>query len=529
MKIKNDFFNNVKRITGIEPNGPGSLVVLELSVLEELLAYAKTLTTGRLAGFAQQVKQVIFTKKLWSVSKQTTVTFMPGMTPDNVAWDSVTIVGLDKLTEFLESEPQHGKDWLTVVTVVRQKKMAHLEAEREAAEEARAKKQAEELEAIERARAVQAEKDLEKAAAKLEQSHEKLNTEIVAVDQAVSAEKQRMVDEHDEQVESIKREHEQEKQVVVEEIEKEVQEAEEEILAEAREQLEDVDDAAESKLVEMKQEQDEVENEQRTEAIQAAAVIEAEISNTQDEATAKALRQTLADEQAARAKILEETKKAHDAQQQAAVEEARALKEEIEKSASAKIKQERKVGEEKMQVAVSEVEQDKQDLIEKQEKIQEIEAEKVDLEGTIVTDGLEQQKREVEEDKELVDDTTTDDIAEETDATHPRASKEDRVVVSRKTNPNGSSFIKLSVPSDLSPGESDEISVFLKKEVVDLLAQYHQIHKKIEEEGSLEDVSAKDKAVLASAGAEFKLIREQYVQQRREKVLARREKLVAQY
>ena len=44
---------------------------------------------------------------------------------------------------------------------------------------------------------------------------------------------------------------------------------------------------------------------------------------------------------------------------------------------------------------------------------------------------------------------------------------------------------------------------------------------------TIDDVSADDKAVLASAGAEFKKIREQYVKQRTEKVLERREQLVA--
>lgn len=120
-----------------------------------------------------------------------------------------------------------------------------------------------------------------------------------------------------------------------------------------------------------------------------------------------------------------------------------------------------------------------------------------------------------------------DDIIVE-DVVHPRASKEDRVTVSRKNNQNGSSFIKMSVPCDMSPGESDTVSIFLSKEVGELLAQYHDIHKKIGEDGSLEDVSADDKKVLASAGAEFKRIRDKYVQQRKEKVLARREQLTAE-
>lgn len=81
----------------------------------------------------------------------------------------------------------------------------------------------------------------------------------------------------------------------------------------------------------------------------------------------------------------------------------------------------------------------------------------------------------------------------------------------------------------MSPGESDTVSVFLSKEAGVLLEQYHQIYKNIGGDGSLEAVSADEKKVLASAGAEFERIREQYVQQRKQKVLERREQLVARF
>lgn len=526
MKMRNDFVRNVKQITGIEPDGIGSLIALDVKVQQELLEYIQTLGP-QFKRFEQRVEEAMFTKGLVAVGKENGVMITPGGLPDHVDWGSVTIVAVDKLIEFVESaSPQLSEQWLIFLRFFRGAKMAKIVAEKEAVEEERAEKRAKELEAIETARVLRAGKDLEQAATKLEEQSEKLNNEIVRVDQAVSEKKQRVVEQHQREVESIEEEHEKEKQVIVKEIEQKVKEAEEELVVETREQLQDIDDAAERKVEDMKREQEEVEDVQRAEALKAAVAIEAEISNTQDQAVREALKQNLEDEQTARARASDDTRKAHALEQQAVVEEARALKLEAERSAAFKIEKEKVVAREEVEAAVESVEQDKQDLIQKREKIQEIEVEQVDLEGSIHTDVLEQEKREVEEDKEIVRDTTTDDVVQET--VHPRASKEDRVVVSRKSNPNGSSFIKMSVPSDLSPGESDEISVFLKKEVVDLLAQYHRIHKKIGEEGSLDDVSAEDKSVLASAGAEFKLIREQYVTQRRQKVMARRETLVAQ-
>ena len=534
-KMKKDFFDNMTRITGIEnPDGPGSFIVLDMEVLEELLVYAKTFTTGRMARFSKEVEGFIFTKKLMTIAKQNGVTMTHTMDMKRMGWDSADIAGLQKIMEFLLESSAEQKDGfndqrlmqlMQLLQVIYRRKMVRLAVKKEAAEEARAKKQAEELEAIEKARVAQAEKDLAKAAAKLEQEKQKLDTEIVHLDQAVSAEKQRVVAEHQKEVENIAREHELEKQIVVEEIKQELKEVEEEIVVEAREQIAEVDDAAESKLVEMKQKQAEVENEQRAEEMEVVATIEAEISNTQNQAVVEALQKNLEEQKISRARALEETAKAHALEQQAVVAEAKVLKEEINKSTIAKIEEENTVAQEQLQSAVEIVEQEKQDLIEAKEKIKEIEVEKVDLEGTIQTDLLEQEKNDVEEDEEIVDDTSIDDIVEET--VHPRSSKEDRVIVTRKSNPNGSSFIKLSVPSDMSPGQSDTVSIFLSKEVGDLLAQYHIIHKDIAEDGSLEDVSADDKKVLASAGTEFKRIREQYVKQRTEKVLERREQLVA--
>lgn len=529
MKEREEIFSNMKRITGIaNPNGPEDFIALELEVLEELLGYAQTLTSLK---FAEQVKTFIFVKKLMILAKQNgiTLTTMGVYNPKRMDWDSADIAGLDKIIEFLKAalhEVRYAEPILLFVEVVRGSKMAQLAAERDAAEKARAKKQAEELEAIEKARVAQAEKDLAKAAAKLEQDSQKLDTEIVKVDQAVSAEKQRVVAEHQKEVESIEREHEEEKQVVVEEIKQELKEAVKEIQDEAREKAAEAEAAAENKFVEMKATHDDVENGLRTEAMVATAAIEAEIENAQDPAVIQALKTKLDEEQAARARVMEETEKAHALEKQAIAGEAKVLKREILKSAKNKIRSLRRTEQEKLESAVETVEQEKQDLIEMKEKIQEIEVEKVDLEGAIQTDVLEQEKRNVEEDKEIVDDTTTDDLVEELNV-HPRASKEDTVTISRKNNPNGSSFIKMSVPSDLSPGESDTVAIFLSKEVGELLAQYHQIHKKIGGVGSLSGVSADDKKVLALAGAEFKRIREQYVQQRKEKVLARRERLAA--
>ncbi|CAM9936518.1 unnamed protein product [Sphacelaria rigidula] len=141
-KIHDDFLNNVRRITGIEKYGLGSMIALDMDVLEELLAYTKTLTTGRLAGFAQDVKGFIFWKKLITVGKQCGVMIIPGFKPERVDWSGVDVMGMDKIIEFLKSEPRFGERWLNVIQVVRQSKVVELAAQREAAEEALATKQA---------------------------------------------------------------------------------------------------------------------------------------------------------------------------------------------------------------------------------------------------------------------------------------------------------------------------------------------------------------------------------------------------
>jgi len=156
----------------------------------------------------------------------------------------------------------------------------------------------------------------------------------------------------------------------------------------------------------------------------------------------------------------------------------------------------------------------------------EIEKEKVEVEGNIHIEVLEEKKRDAEEDREVAEEAV---VVVEEELISPRLSKHGRVTLSRKKNPNGSLFIKLRVPSDLSPGQYDDVSIFLSKETMALLTQYRKIHRKIENENSLEDVSADEKKVLALTGSEFKSIREQYVHQRKESALARRELLVAQF
>ncbi|CAN0545745.1 unnamed protein product, partial [Ectocarpus sp. 12 AP-2014] len=167
-KYKIDFYNNVQRIIGIIPDGPETMVVLDMEVLEELLVYAKSVTTGQMATFSEYVEEIIFSKKLITIAKQNGVTMTHTMDPRRMGWDSAEIAGLAKIIEFLlesSTEMKNRNDILQMVRDIHRWKLAKIVAEREAAEEARAKKQVEELEAVEKARVVQAEKDLANDAA----------------------------------------------------------------------------------------------------------------------------------------------------------------------------------------------------------------------------------------------------------------------------------------------------------------------------------------------------------------------------
>lgn len=177
------------------------------------------------------------------------------------------------------------------------------------------------------------------------------------------------------------------------------------------------------------------------------------------------------------------------------------------------------------------VELQKQDLVETIGEVQTLQLGQLDLEGRVRTEELEREKCVVDEDKILVE-TKLADVLESPvhldNAVHPRVSKEGLVEVSRKKNGNGSAFAFILVPSDLSPGEHDRMSVFVSKEAVNVLEQYRGVFRKIEKDSSLANVSVDEKKVIASAGAEFRDLRRQYVKQRQEKVLERVTKLASQ-
>ena len=532
-----EFAKNFTRITGMPFGGnmEEKLHQLSTDVLEELIQYMEDVGMTREIGF---LEQILSTKKL--VDKFTAVASEHGvkLTAQMIHRGQVEFLqkldigGLDTLIDFLKSDPilsqdQSGRSQALLMKMefMRGHKMAVMKAAAEASEEERAKKKQKQLEAIEKARQVKEEEELNKAAARLEEEKRELDKEVARVKQAVSAEKRRVEEENKREMDNIDREHEEKKKALVTKYSNKVKDREEELKAEALQKKKDIELEANVKIVEMKQAHAEKEEEVRAKATEALVSIEAEISNTEDPAVKAALSENLRVEQEARAKELEETAKSNALEQQNVVEETKLLKKEADKQIRSTLEEEKREAVEKLESEVQAIEEQKQDLIEKQEEVMEIEKEKVDLEGSIHTEVLEEEKRDVEEDREMIEEAVVE-VEEETIS--PRLSKDGRVKLSRKVNPNGSSFIKLKVPSDLSPGQYDDVSIFLSKETMTLLTQYRKIHRKIENDSSLGDVSSDDKKVLAFAGPEFKRIMEQYVQQRKESVLARRELLVAQ-
>lgn len=345
------------------------------------------------------------------------------------------------------------------------------------------------------------------------------------MEKQVRLEKERVAAEMEKVVKNIEREKEEEKRVIADQAQRELEETVEVVVAEAREQIEEVEYQAEAKLVQLQVEEAEAESKELAEEIEDDATAEAEISEGVDQAAAERLRDAARAKKKKRADERRKRRLAAERRKAAVAEEARALKAEIEKGVDQTVQEKTASATDEMESKIASVQEDTEDLVEQTRVVQQLEQEKVDLEGEIVVESLEQEKREAEEDRDIAEDMGEKamDAAE-----HPRTSKKDRVRVKRTKKANGSSFVKIDVPSDLSPGAYDTVSMFVSKEVSGLLARYRRVHAKISADGSLRNLSPDDKRALALAGAEFKKIREQYVEQRTGGVVARREQLAGQ-
>ena len=109
----------------------------------------------------------------------------------------------------------------------------------------------------------------------------------------------------------------------------------------------------------------------------------------------------------------------------------------------------------------------------------------------------------------------------------PRKSKKGRVKHAEKKLASGGSSFTLNVPSDLNPEEFDEIDISISKESSEILEKYEIIKSKIVRDKSLANISDEEKAIIKSAGREFKKIKSDYVNKRTEKVRSRKNKIKA--
>ena len=155
------------------------------------------------------------------------------------------------------------------------------------------------------------------------------------------------------------------------------------------------------------------------------------------------------------------------------------------------------------------------------EELQEAQLDLLDTDIEIEISNLEEAKALAEE--EQLDSQHEEQEAAVTAVTpeKPRSSKAGRVKVQTNKNEDGSSFVNLDVPSDMSPGETDHISLMVTKEGSELIDRYHEVFKKIKKDMSLENVSLEEKEIIAFAGKEFKKIKDDYVRQRGSKISER--------
>ena len=171
--------------------------------------------------------------------------------------------------------------------------------------------------------------------------------------------------------------------------------------------------------------------------------------------------------------------------------------------------------------SVAMLEQNNTESVMALETLHEAELNLIDTDADIAITNLEETKNIVEE-KQLdieheIQNVEIDVVA----PLKPRVKKTGLVKASIKKNDNGSSVTSLNVPSDLSPGESDNISLFVSKEGAISIEDYHVIYKKIKKDKSLKNVTLEEKETIASAGAEFNRISQDYIRQRGENIASR--------
>ncbi|CAN0451849.1 unnamed protein product, partial [Ectocarpus sp. 8 AP-2014] len=143
-------------------------------------------------------------------------------------------------------------------------------------------------------------------------------------------------------------------------------------------------------------------------------------------------------------------------------------------------------------------------------EVHDAEVEQVETEAIVEIEELKDSKTSIED----IQTESRNVVVTEAAPEPPRANKTGKVSVSFKKNDDGSSKISLEVPSDLSPGADDKISLFVSKEGGQAIDKYQVIHSKIRKDSGLRNVTIEEKRVISMAGAEFNRIRDDYVRQK---------------
>ena len=102
-----------------------------------------------------------------------------------------------------------------------------------------------------------------------------------------------------------------------------------------------------------------------------------------------------------------------------------------------------------------------------------------------------------------------------------RSNKAGRVKTKVIENENGSSTFSMNVPNDLEEGASDDISIVVTPKSQKTLEEYNAVFKKIQTEGTIQNLTKKEKDTISKAGKVFDNIKETYVTQKKSKILER--------
>jgi len=86
--------------------------------------------------------------------------------------------------------------------------------------------------------------------------------------------------------------------------------------------------------------------------------------------------------------------------------------------------------------------------------------------------------------------------------TDPIRKNKSGLVKATVTEKDGTIAVRLRVPSDISPGEEDVVSLFVSREGREAIDKYAAVYDKIKSDGSLDNLTLEEKDTISSAGLE---------------------------